>query len=604
MEQMPGARRRTFVAGALVTALLSGSLLTAWPSAASANAMPVQRIYGNDAVGTSIAVSQAEFLVAGSANSVVLAHSDFFSDALAGGPLAARLGGPLLITPGASESSTLDPRVEAEIQRVLRVGETVYILGGNLALSPSIDTALQGLGYKTQRIAGTNEYATAVDVAATLGDPTTIFEATGTSFPDALSAVPAAIADGGAILLTNGSTQAPETAAYLEQHPGDTRYAIGGPLAAYGADPTATPVYGQDLYGTSAAVASTFFPTATVFGAATGTNFPDALSGGPFMGLAGGGPLLLVNPAGALPGAVSSYLNSTSSLTQGYLFGGPLAVGDDVLSELEGQQPPAPTGGGLTYGPGPLATYTIQTQPPAGSCHYTYVGTAPLPDPSCTPGALNPQVTQASIGTTICQGGYTASIRPPESVTEPEKIANAASYDYTGPLSTAEYDHLVPLELGGDPNDPANLWVEPNDLPAATSVTNSKDVLENRLNDLVCSGQLTLAAAQEAIATDWVSAYETYVGSLDSAPAPAPPGSSPWCLVTAVPANDGYSGDYDVSITSNQPDQLATAADSGDTWSQYTDGSGSVTIVLYNTTLGETIDVTLGAASCSTTAQL
>jgi hypothetical protein len=306
-------------------------------SVAASSPISVQRIYGADAIGTSIAVSRAEFPTTRTAKVVVLARSDFFADALAGGPLAAKLGGPLLSTPGASLSSSLDPRVEVEVQRVLPTGGTVYILGGDLALSPNIDTALQTLGYVTQRIAGADEYATAVDIAEALGNPSTIFEATGLNFPDALSAVPAAIKTGGAILLTDGTTQAPETATYLAAHPGDTRYAIGGPLAAYGADPTATPVYGADLYGTSAAVASTFFSEATVFGAATGENFPDALSGGVFMGSPGvDGPVLLVYPSGPLPSSVSSYLSGrASALTQDYLFGGPLAVGDDVLSELE-----------------------------------------------------------------------------------------------------------------------------------------------------------------------------------------------------------------------------------------------------------------------------
>ncbi len=58
-------------------------------------------------------------------------------------------------------------------------------------------------------------------------------------------------------------------------------------------------------------------------------------------------------------------------------------------------------------------------------------------------------------------------------------MGSAAAYGYTGPFSTGEYDHLVPLELGGDPNDPANLWLEPNDRPGATSTANTKDALEN-----------------------------------------------------------------------------------------------------------------------------
>jgi len=280
-------------------------------------------------------VSQAEFPTSGSAHAVVLARSDYFSDALAGGPLAASVGGPLLITPGASQSSTLDSRVSGEIQRVLGAKGTVYILGGTLALSSNIDSTLQSLGYNVVRIAGTDEYDTAVQIAKQLGDPSTIFEATGLNFADALSAVPAAILNHGAILLTDGTTQAPQTATYLAAHPADTRFAIGGPLAAAGADPSATAVYGQDLYATSAAVASRFFASATTFGAATGLNFPDALSGGVFMGSSPHvGPVLLVDSSLPVPSSITSYLTEDTAMSNGYLFGGPLAVGDDVMAAL------------------------------------------------------------------------------------------------------------------------------------------------------------------------------------------------------------------------------------------------------------------------------
>ena len=170
---------------------------------------------------------------------------------------------------------------------------------------------------------------------------------------------------------------------------------------------------------------------------------------------------------------------------------------------------PAPTTG-IQIGPGAQVTYTVQPQAAPGSCHYTYLGSDPLPDPRCTPGAVDPQVTQADIGSTICSSGFTSTIRPPESVTEPEKAASAVAYGYTGSFHVAEYDHLIPLELGGDPDDPVNLWVEPPDNPNATSFANTKDRLENRLNSLVCSGQLPLAVAQQAIASNWVNSYQTY----------------------------------------------------------------------------------------------
>jgi hypothetical protein len=119
-------------------------------------------------------------------------------------------------------------------------------------------------------------------------------------------------------------------------------------------------------------------------------------------------------------------------------------------------------------------------------------------------------VTQANIATTICRPGYTASVRPPVSVTGREKRASAAAYAYKGSLRTGEYDHLISLELGGDPNDSRNLWLEPNDRPGTASTYNTKDTLENALHRRVCSGAMPLAAARRAIATDWVAAYRRY----------------------------------------------------------------------------------------------
>lgn len=167
-------------------------------------------------------------------------------------------------------------------------------------------------------------------------------------------------------------------------------------------------------------------------------------------------------------------------------------------------KPPASTVG-LAVGPGPQKVYVVQPQPKAGSCHYRASGKYPLPDPACTPGAVSPAVTQANIHSTICTRGYSATIRPPLAVTGVEKRANAKAYGYTGSLATAEYDHLVMLDLGGDPNDPRNLWVEPNDIPGAKSTLNGKDKVESAAHDAVCAGKLQLVAAQVAMASDWVA---------------------------------------------------------------------------------------------------
>ena len=138
-------------------------------------------------------------------------------------------------------------------------------------------------------------------------------------------------------------------------------------------------------------------------------------------------------------------------------------------------------------------------QPAPGSCHAIGSGPYSRPDPSCTPGALNPAVRQATIDRTICVSGWTDTVRPPESITEQEKAASMAAYGDTGSMDAYEYDHFVPLELGGAINDPRNLWPEPGGSP------NLKDVVEDDLRQAVCDRQITLAQAQREIVTNWTS---------------------------------------------------------------------------------------------------
>lgn len=159
--------------------------------------------------------------------------------------------------------------------------------------------------------------------------------------------------------------------------------------------------------------------------------------------------------------------------------------------------PAAPSGG-----TGPVVGSSPAPMPAPGACSIRQQGGQPLPDPGCTPGALNPAVTQATIGATICVAGWTATVRPPTSVTDRMKRESAASYGLTA-TEAGEYDHLVSLELGGAPDDPRNLWVEPGPIP------NPKDAVENRLAAAVCSGLVPLDTAQRAIAADWVTALDT-----------------------------------------------------------------------------------------------
>jgi len=338
------------VTATLIAGPLSG-LVAAGGSAAGAT-LTITRVSGDTRDETAIAAS-CQLFPNGGAAAVVLASDANFPDALAGAPLASAKDAPLLLLP----PTGLPANVAQEISRVAPAGATVYILGGTAAIPPSVDSDLSGSGYRPQRLAGADRFATAVAIADALGDPSTVFEATGDSFSDGLSAGAAAAATRGVVLLTDGSAQAPETAAYLGAHPG-RHYAIGGPAAE--ADPQATAVVGPDRYATAVAVASTFFqgdgasPSGpSIVGFASGVEFPDALAGGANIG-AQGGPLLLVPQSGPLPSSLATYLAHGAAIANGLLYGGTQAVGDDVELELQGGSP----GGANPSGPGYAAALT------------------------------------------------------------------------------------------------------------------------------------------------------------------------------------------------------------------------------------------------------
>jgi hypothetical protein len=130
------------------------------------------------------------------------------------------------------------------------------------------------------------------------------------------------------------------------------------------------------------------------------------------------------------------------------------------------------------------------------------------PDPALTPGSLNSAVTQATISSTICQSGWTATIRPPVSYTNALKATQIVQYGYadTSPASYEE-DHLISLELGGNPTDPKNLWPEPYTIALSDGRSvgaHVKDAFETKLKTEVCAGTLTLADAQAEVGIHWV----------------------------------------------------------------------------------------------------
>lgn len=116
-----------------------------------------------------------------------------------------------------------------------------------------------------------------------------------------------------------------------------------------------------------------------------------------------------------------------------------------------------------------------------------------LPNRTRTPGVTNPAVTQTTIKTTICVSGWTAKVRPPASFTNALKLKQMRQYGVSGKPAAYEEDYLIPLELGGAPRDPKNLWPEPH------NQSTHSDPLETALKRKVCAGNLTLAQGRAQI---------------------------------------------------------------------------------------------------------
>jgi hypothetical protein len=170
-------------------------------------------------------------------------------------------------------------------------------------------------------------------------------------------------------------------------------------------------------------------------------------------------------------------------------------------------------------------------------------------------------VTQATIGSTICVSGWTATVRPSSSFTTALKIKQIVQYGYSDTkTSSYEEDHLIPLELGGAPADARNLWPEPYTVTLAdgrSTGARTKDPFETKLKSQVCAGTITLAQAQGEIGIHWAHSY--YGIALVASPTTPAPTAAPTARATSAPTKPATTAAPTAHVTSPPATPVATA---------------------------------------------
>jgi len=296
------------------------------------------RLSGADRYATAAAVSRTSF---GSGVPVAyIATGTSYPDALAGGPAAAKTGGPMLLT----MRNELPSATATELGR-LRPARIV-ILGGTSAVSTAVANRL--VQYATtgsvSRLAGSDRYATAARVSLATFSPgvPVVYVATGTSFPDALAGGVAAGRQKGPVLLVSPTGVPGATKAELDRLNPDRIVVLGGTSAVGDAVASAlrsytagavTRISGADRYATAVAVskATTSANGPRTVYLATGASFPDGLAGTP-VAARSGGPLLIV-PSGGLTNAVAAELRRLNP-PRVVILGGPSVVSSAVAAQV------------------------------------------------------------------------------------------------------------------------------------------------------------------------------------------------------------------------------------------------------------------------------
>ncbi|PKQ19472.1 MAG: hypothetical protein CVT66_09965 [Actinobacteria bacterium HGW-Actinobacteria-6] len=312
------------------------------------------RTAGANRYATAAAASREYFgsgpSVYGELDNVILCTGENFPDALSAAPLARAVQSPLLLT----RRDSIPTETLAEITRLAPT--KIYIIGGPLTISTAVENQLKAT-YTVERIAGVDRYETSAKIALRMedivGDDGVYrgFFARGDNFPDALALGPvAATAQGPILLVKSNSVPAQISAAVTTLNikygyiAGDTTSvsastasAINALIAANGGPMASLRLAGPNRYETARAVIDEGIKNRWIdldtLGIATGTSFPDALSGGAALGYCGS-PIMLTSGT-SLSGATSAFLSAHEyEIGRVEVFGGTSTVSSTVYNAV------------------------------------------------------------------------------------------------------------------------------------------------------------------------------------------------------------------------------------------------------------------------------
>lgn len=296
------------------------------------------RLAGPDRIATALEVSRRAY--PSGADAVVIAYGFNFPDALTAGPLAKAYGAPVLLT--ATDGLRAD--VLAELTRL--APKKVFIAGSDKVVSGNVETQLAALpsAPNITRFAGVDRFDTAAQIADALrakaGAPTKVVVVNGGTFADALSVGPLAASKGWPILLTRLDDVPASTADAIKRSGataslviGDQKVVSDSVMASLSSPQR---LAGLNRYYTCDAVVEYALSQSASYkhiAFAKGTDFPDALAAGPYLGADNG--LLYLSRPDYLMVTPDKFTEQKLVIQQVDFIGSPVAISEDIVNQVK-----------------------------------------------------------------------------------------------------------------------------------------------------------------------------------------------------------------------------------------------------------------------------